>query len=793
MRFVIVIVLFMVCSFAGVAQSRTGILLFGNVTDGSTNLPLAGASLNFSDARIGAVADSLGNYKVQNVPAGHHLIEVSFTGYTAIVVHIDLKTSVEKNFILLPAIIENAGVTVTGVSTATSTRKTPVPVTLVRKTQLLQTPSTNIIDALSRQPGVSQVSTGPAISKPVIRGLGYNRVVVLNDGARQEGQQWGDEHGIEIDEASVNRAEIVKGPASIMYGSDALAGVIHFITNVPAPDGTVRGNVFTSYQTNNGQVGLNANLQGSKKGFNWNAYASSKSARDYKNRYDGRVLNSRFNEKNFGGYIGINKSWGFSHLIFSSFNQNIGLVEGERDEATGEFVVNAGSSLERIATVADLQSRNLFTPKQNVQHYKLLLDNNFNIGKSRLKVNVGYQNNLRSEFGNPEDPSEKELAFDLKTTSYSVQWRLPEVSHFETTIGFNGMYQKNNNKGEEVIIPEYSLFDAGGFAFTQKSFERVTLSGGIRFDSRAITSKGLMIDSEEKFTPFKRVFSNVSGSAGISYQPTEKLTFKANMAKGFRSPTLSELASNGAHEGTNRYEYGSLNLTSEKSFQADAGAELDYEHVTFSINAFSNKIRDFIFYARLNSAFGGDSIIVVDNEHLEAFGYNQNNANLSGFEASLDIHPHPLDWLHINNTISLVRGRFTKTIDGSNNLPQIPAARYIGEVRGTFPTLFKAFRAAYLLVELDKTFAQQKPFLGFNTETETPGYALLNAGLGTDVFYKGKAVLNIHVSANNITNKTYQNHLSRLKYAAVNAVTGRSGVFNMGRNFSVKLNVPFSF
>jgi len=793
MRLVMVFGLMLLFSFTTVAQSNTGITLFGNVTDAASGQPLAGASILVSDARIGAIADSAGNYRLHNVPSGHHLLEISFTGYTSIVVHIDLKTSTEKNFRLHSTILENAGVTVTGVSAATSTRKTPVPVTLVRKTQLLQTPSTNIIDALSRQPGVSQVSTGPAISKPVIRGLGFNRVVVLNDGARQEGQQWGDEHGIEIDEASVNRAEIVKGPASIMYGSDALAGVIQFITNVPAPEGTFRGNVFTSYQTNNGQVGLNANLQGSKKGFNWNAYASSKSARDYKNSFDGRVLNSRFNEKNFGGYVGINKSWGFSHLIFSTFNQNIGLVEGERDETTGAFLVNAGSPLERVATDKDLKTRELFLPKQNVQHYKLLLDNNFNMGKSRLKVNVGYQDNLRSEFGNPEDPAEKELAFNLKTASYSVHWRLPEVRHFETTFGIGGMFQQNKNGGEEVIIPEYSLVDWGGFAFTQKSFEKVTLSGGLRFDTRAITSKELWMDGEEKFTPFKKVFSNFSGSAGASYQPTENLTFKLNMAKGFRAPTLSELASNGAHEGTNRYEYGSQSLTSEKSFQADAGAELDYEHVTFSVSAFSNKIQDFIFYSRLSSAFGGDSVLIVDGEELSAFGYNQNNAKLSGLEASLDIHPHPLDWLHINNRFSLVNGKFIKSIDGSSNLPQIPAARYLGEVRATFGTLFKAFRAAYVLVELDKTFAQQKPFLGFNTETETAGYALLNAGLGADIFSKGKAILNIHIAANNLTDKAYQNHLSRLKYTAANAANGRTGVFNMGRNFSIKLNVPFSF
>lgn len=775
------------------AQRRGVIILSGIINEAATNLPLPGASIYFTDARIGSIADSAGKFIIRNLPSGHHLIEVSHTGYTPVVTHIDISISTQKDFSLQPSIVENKGVTVTGVTSATSTRNIPVPVTLIRKTQLLQTPSTNIIDALSRQPGISQISTGPAVSKPVIRGLGYNRVVVMNDGARQEGQQWGDEHGIEIDEASVSRVEIIKGPASIMYGSDALAGVIHFITNVPAPDGTVKGNIFSGYQTNNKQVGLNANIQGSQNGFNWNVYGSSKSAGDYRNSYDGKVLNSRFNEKNYGGYVGLNKSWGYSHLIYSSFNQNIGLVEGERDSSTGKFLVNAGSALERIAENDDLTGRGLFTPNQNVRHYKLMLDNSFIAGKSRLKLNIGFQNNLRKEFGNAEDPSETALFFDLKTWSYNLQWRLPEVDNFETTIGISGMAQVNKNKGAEVIIPAYNLFDAGGFIFTQKSFKKATVSGGLRYDHRSVNAAELLDGNAVKFNSFKETFSNLSASAGISYQPTNALTLKANVARGFRAPALSELTSNGAHEGTSRYEYGEAGLKSEKSLQFDAGAEFNYEHISVSVSAFHNTINDFIFYGRLESMAGSDSLISVGGEELEAFQYNQNTAKLSGVEASIDIHPHPLDWLHINNSISFVRGQFKQSIDGSNNLPVIPAARYIGDLKASFTTGKRAVRNFYVLAEIDKTFAQNKPFSGYNTETATGGYMLLNAGIGTDIFSKGKAILNIHIAANNLTDIAYQNHLSRLKYAAVNEANGRRGVFNMGRNFSLKLNVPFSF
>lgn len=772
--------------------------LSGRITDAKTGEALAGASVYFIDDKIGTVADADGKYMLTNIPFGHHVVEVSHTGYSNLVEHIEMAADMQKDFALSPVIVENQGVIVTGVSGATSIRKSPVPVSSIRRSALLQTPSSNIIDALTHVPGVSQLSTGPAISKPIIRGLGYNRVVTINDGVRQEGQQWGDEHGIEIDEMSVSKVEILKGPASLMYGSDALAGVVNFITNIPAAEGTIKGNLLTNYQTNNGLFGANGNFAGNKNGFNWNLYGSYKSAGDYRNKYDGRVLNSRFNERNFGGYAGINKSWGYSHIIFSSFDQKIGLVEGDRDDVTGKFVLFAGTALERIATGEDLDSRDLFVPQQRVQHYKLVSDNNFAIGKSRLKVNIGYQQNLRKEFGNPEDPAEQELFFDLKTLNYNVQWQFPEIKEWHTAVGFNGMQQNNRNKGEEVLIPEYNLFDIGAFIYTQRFFKKGTFSGGLRFDNRSVNSKEFFEGTDLKFTAFTKNFSNVSGSMGVSYEPTDFVTVKANIARGFRSPTLAELASNGTHEGTNRYEYGVQNLKSEKSLQLDGGIDLNYEHFNFGLSAFYNHISDFIFYRKLESAFGGDSLVNVDGEDIPAFIFNQHNAKLSGAELSLDIHPHPLHWLHFENTFSFVRGRFDKKLDndrtGSDNIPLIPAPRWSGELKADFKNAGGVFRNLYIRFEADKTFKQDNFFSGYDTETATDGYLLLNAGMGSDIIDgKKKILFSLHIGVMNIGDVAWQNHLSRLKYTSQNMVTGRTGVFNSGRNLSVKLNVPLEF
>ena len=328
------------------------------------------------------------------------------------------------------------------------------------------------------------------------------------------------------------------------------------------------------------------------------------------------------------------------------------------------------------------------------------------------------------------------------------------------------------------------------FIYTQRFFKKLTFSGGLRYDNRSIDSKSYFEGVDLRFPAFKKSFSNFSGSAGISYEANERLTLKVNLARGFRSPSLAELASNGAHEGTNRYEYGNPGLKSETSLQGDLGFEFNYEHFHFNLSAFYNRVNDFIFYRKLLSVNGGDSLVTVDNEDIPAFRFDQSHAKLYGIEASLDIHPHPLDWLHFENTFSWVRGKFDDAIDGSENIPMIPAARWISDLRANISKAGKSLRNLYIKVEADNTLRQDKAFTGYGTETATPAYTLFNAGFGTDVSNKKRTLFSVHLFLGNIFDKAYQNHLSRLKYSAVNNATGRNGVFNSGRNFSIKLNVP---
>jgi iron complex outermembrane receptor protein len=765
--------------------------LTGKVLDKASGKALPGASVYLPEIKKGTIADGEGKFKLQ-LEAGSHVMEISYVGYATDVENITLQKNTDINFTLISSVLEGGNVIVTSFLRATSTRRTPTPVTIIKKEELFRGVATNLIDALAKVPGVSQITTGPAISKPIIRGLGYNRVVVMNDGIRQEGQQWGDEHGIEIDEYNVSRIEVLKVPASLIYGSDALAGVINIISNVPVSEGIIKGNVISNYQSNNRMMGNHFDLAGNKKGYIWGINFSGKNAGDYKNKYDGYVFNSRFFERNGGGYIGLDKNWGYSQLSFSNFYQNLGIVEGDRAD-DGQFIMMKdvnGIAEEMIVGSEDSKSFSPSAPMQKIQHTKYTLDNNIKLGSDRLKATFGLQRNQRMEFGNVLDLNEKELYFDLSTFNYSIQYLKAEKNNWKNTFGINGMQQNNTNRGEEALVPDYNSFDIGAFYYTQKSTDKTSWSGGLRYDQKWMNYFNPALDDNKESN---KQFNNISGAIGVAHDISEQLTLKFNIARGFRAPNMAELASFGAHEGTNRFEYGNESLISEKSLQFDAAIEWNNEHMSIAGNVFYNTVKDYIFYQKLTAKSGGDSIIVENGDDLYAFAFRQKDAHLYGAELNVDFHPHPLDWLHVENSLSLIRGQFNEALDGSTNLPGIPSARLLSEIRIEMFKKSKAIRNSFINFQLDNVFAQNNPFVGYNTETVTSAYTLLNIGFSTQVQHKNKTLFSVSLVGQNIADVAYQNHLNRLKYGPTNEATGRMGVFNMGRNFSLKINVPLQF
>lgn len=777
--------------------------LSGQIVDEQTNETLAGVTLYLSDLKKGTVTDPQGRYVFEKLKPGSYLLEISFSGYKKRVERIELNSDSLRNFLLSQSVSELNEVVVTAVSRSTELKLSPVIIKPLDAASLYQNSSTNLIDALKVVPGVDQITTGQGISKPMIRGLGYNRVISLYNGIREEGQQWGDEHGIQIDEYSVDRIEIVKGPGSLMYGSDGIAGVLNFILPQAPSDGNTKTQFISNYQSNNNLMAYSLSNAGNIGGMQWLGRITGKGAGNYQNAYDGKVYNSGFKEYDGNLFLGLNKSWGYSHLHISAFSTVLNMVEGERD-SLGNFLVkkiNSQGSVEEVAaSSSDLNGYQTGFPHQDVVHFRAMTNNFFLLKKGSIHLDLAYQNNRRKEYGDVLRPQDIDLFFDLNTFNYNLRYNFEEYNGWENTAGINGMVQDNRNKGLEFLIPEYGMLDAGLFLHTQKKIQnRLIFAAGLRYDNRKLNTNTLFLDSAgtpvsaetigafQKFAALNRSFHSYSGSIGISYQLNPLSTLKLNLSRGFRAPNIAELTSNGQHEGALRYEYGNQNLKAEISHQIDLAYYLNSDHITFEFTPFVNFISNYIYSKKLNSALGGDSIVDAENP-VPAFQFSQSNANLTGGEIYLDIHPHPFDWLHIENSFSYVQASQPGQTDSTKYLPFIPAPKFRSELKAQFNKLGNRLSAAYIKLGADYYFAQNKIYSAFATETETPAYILWNMGMGTNFeAFRNKDFLSVYISVENLANSAYQSHLSRLKYAPVNPATGRTGVYNMGRNLSVKV------
>src|SRR5579871_2641199 len=470
--------------------------LSGKIIEKNKGNALPGTSVYIADLKLGAVADSGGNYSFRKLPTGSYLLEVHSIGYKTITKNIFIKGETIANFELTDEYVEESPVVVTGLSKATQIKRSPVPIVSVTHDYLVTNIGTNIIDAIAKVPGVTAVTTGPNVSKPFIRGLGYNRVLTLFDGVRQEGQQWGDEHGIEVDQYGIDRVEVIKGPASLTYGSDALAGVVNLIPTPPAAEGKMIGDVTAEYQTNNGLFGGSAMLGATKNGFEWMGRISHKQATNYQNKIDGRVYNTAFNETDANVSFGLHKSWGYSHLSMSLFDDLQEIPDGSRD-SLGRFTyqnTEADTLPRPVVPKSWLTSYSMTALHQHVQHYRVYSTNNFTIGGGRLNVNLGFQRSVRREFSHPEVPYQDVagLFLQLTTFSYDLKYFMKEFNGWNLAYGVNGMYQNNTvTKGTEFIIPDYRQFDIGPFAMIKKTFDKLDISGGIRYDVRSFKNFAL--------------------------------------------------------------------------------------------------------------------------------------------------------------------------------------------------------------------------------------------------------------------------------------------------------------
>jgi iron complex outermembrane receptor protein len=744
--------------------------LTGKVTDAETGESLPGATLFIPDLKTGVSTDKDGNYRITNLPKSVLLIQVSYLGYGAKNTMADLRSLTRLDFELSEEAIEAREVVITGSGISTDNSRSSITITPIGKAELLTTPSTNIIDAISGVPGLSQITTGGDVSKPVIRGLSYSHVITLNEGVRQEGQQWGGEHGVEIDQFSADRIEVLKGPASLFYGSDAMGGVINILEPIHAPLNSIRGEVASQFATNNMMTNSTVMIEGNQNGLTWRARGSYKNAASYRSPPE-FVYNSCFNELNYSAMLGLNKRWGYSHLHYSRYDANIGMVDGSKDSTTGKFVNFYGD----VVSKEESRSRVPELPSQNVIHNKITSVSNLFFGSSQVRLNLGYQNNDRREFAeNLEEPS---LFMHLNTWTYDIKFTHIFKHDLELVTGLGGMTQSNENKGLEYLVPAYLLNDIGGFAYVKKSWPDWTFNAGARYDFRKVEGLSLYLDSlgqqagsgDTVFQGFNSKFAAFSGSTGFTWAASDIFNVKFNLGSGFRAPNIAELGSNGVHEGTDRYEIGNPLLKPENSIQVDGEIAAEWHWIGVTFSGYYNYIANYIYQRNVDA-----ETITREGETYQVYRFVQGNSVLKGFELEIDIHP--VDQLHFNNSIDFVMGTNEAT---ATPLPFIPALHTVHKIRWNFKTpKHSILSAPYMEIGGQFHFAQDR----IDTfETITPGYFMLDASIGTKLRV-AKQWWTLFISGSNLTNTKYFDHLSRLKEV---------GVYNPGWGVTFGAVIPF--
>lgn len=734
----------------------------GQITDGETGQPLPGATVLLPTLDLGTTTTLEGRYQIDLPHTGSFRITFSFVGYKTETRSIDIgeNETATLDIVLTPSFVEIGDVTVTARARASDVLSTPQSVALVDEGELARSTGGSAMDALDGVAGVRLLRTGPAVAKPVIRGLTSQRVLVIADGVRQEGQGWGDEHGPEIGSANVDRIEVLRGPSSLLYGSDALGGVIH----------TMHDDLFDLEAPFSGSIGLTG-ISGSQQGSGDLAFSGRSGNWAYDGRLgllnaghvstpNGLILNTAQEQLSGGIRFGREfESGGRVVLSGTSFTSTLGLFEPD-------FLGEEGEEL-------NLGRHDLAEPFQEISHYSSRAQAEVPIGRSRLEVISAIQQNNRREFGHHHEGEEEggheeeegpALHLQLTTATTDARVHHRPIGRIFGTIGISGMWQKNETLAEETLIPGARTLNGAVYVTEELVLPSVTLDAGVRLDLRSLENDS---SDELGLTAGSRNYTAVTGAVGVAWQPRGDLSVAANLGRAFRAPQLIELFGNGVHEGTLRFERGNSDLTPETSLALDGVMRYLTPHMYAEVSGFVNQISSYIF-PRATSEIDDVSGLVI-------YDYSQADARLIGGEFRVDIHPHVFHGVGFHFSGDLTQGVNRET---DEPLPFVPPARlqtaleYKAEVVGPV-------RDFELQIGPSIVASQNRPEL--REEVPTNSYSVWDASLSAS-FPTSSLDVSTTLSINNLFNKSYVDPMSRFR---------PYGVLSMGRSVRLGLRVSF--
>ena len=697
-------------------------VLKGVVLNSDTKIGVSGAYIYSFDLEIGNSTNEKGNFEILQFPKYKSKILISAHGYedqsmfissdSIITILMEPKHAMLDEFVVATPIGKLQGENITYVTT-------------IKLNESASINNNTIGEVLTNAPGVYVASVGRGISKPVIRGLSGNRVVTYLDGLRIENQQWGGDHGVGVTALGIDRLEIIKGPSSLLYGSDAIGGVLYYVESQYAKKNTWKSFIETTFESSSLSNTTNLGTQFTKGNSKFNFFYGSSINADYALPSGLRILDSRFLSQAFKTSYGYNKNRWKINVRYNFSKSIIGIPgHSHKDSIYTELFytdkVNWSSTL----------------PIQNITNNFINVENKFYFDKSYLTIQIGHTANDLKEFEEKVTIPGIDMLLNSSTLNLRYAYKFSPI--LELVNGVQGMYQRNSNgkNAEEILIPNAYTADFGIYSILFAGNEKFKFQSGLRTDYRMIN-----VDSPN----FQKDFTGINYAIGGGYFAKNSI-IRLNISSGYRAPHTSEMIANGVHHGSFQYVIGDLELRTENASQVDFVYEYANKHLSLIFNPFFNQIQNFIYLQKQ------DSVITS----YPVYNYVQNEkVAMHGFDFGVHYHPHFLHRLHLESSYS-----YLKALNSDGDfIDQIPPAKWLTNVKVEFNEK-DGFYIKNIVMRNNFIFPQNDVAIN---ELPSKSYNLLSFGFNGVIKTKHN-IININAGVKNLFNSNYVDHLSNLKY-----------------------------
>ena len=721
----------------------------------STHENLANATVHLSGIGKILITNYKGDFTFDSLCAGTYSIIITHSSYDSTVRTVRLTEKAHIDFDLIPAENALSEVTVTGIR---GIQNTGLKRELSGR-ELNKTRGLSLAEALSKMNGVAMLQTGSNVSKPVIHGLHSNRILTINNGVRQEGQQWGNEHAPEIDPFIANRLTVIKGVDELRYGSDAIGGVILVEPRTLRSTPGYNAELNTLYFNNNSQFVTSLIFEQQLKklrSFTYRVQGTFKKGANGTTPYY-RLNNTALEEKNFSLTAGWRKEHFNSEIYYSFFNTKIGIFSGTHIGNLADLR-NAIAASRPDPTFTGQNTYKFGRPNQDVIHNLLKWKTGFDLGNNKFTVLLAGQYNQRKEYDVIRNSSARgpQINLSIYTLSEEVNWEHPKTSNFSGVAGAVAMQQNNSYSGR-YLIPNYTSYSFGGYAIEKWAKRKWDVQAGVRFDNKDINTTRLQAASQS-FTTYHFNFSTFASSFNAGYSILPEWNINSNLSLSTRPPQVNELLTNGIHHGAGTYEVGDIYLKPEQSVNLSLNSSYTNNSKTVSANVtlYRNDIRNFIYQQPKP-----DEPVLTIRGAFPKIVYESTHALLQGMDLSAVFAIQKQ--LSLSSKYSMLRARNRRVDDW---LIGMPADRIQTELTYTLKD-FRRFNNTSFSVELQNTMEQKRvPDEKNGKQDYKPppaAYTLINATLSTS-FNFGSWPFTIGITGRNLLNTSYREYLNSFRY-----------------------------